>query len=335
MLSKIKQDRKQNEFNYQNWSKLMSSDASSILNAKTLRNESWRHNATIPSWVNVDKVELDRYFTKPEIAEKCYQDLLSFIKEDGREAEDYIFVEPSAGDGVFADLLPSNRIALDVMSRREDFICEDYLAWQPEKDIKYVVIGNPPFGYRAWLALQFMQHSASFADYIGFILPMSFQSEGKGTPKNRVKGAHMVKQTVLPADSFIMPDGKDKKLNSLWQIWKKGDRTRESNKTCNRYVDLFTVDTHSYRLCGINRLEEADWFLQRTFYGKPPILVKYFDDVKYDCGYGIIFKAEKDKIEKILLNTNWTEYSNLAAHNCRHISMYHIRQAIIDAGFYD
>ena len=34
-------------------------------------------------------------------------------------------------------------------------------------------------------------------------------------------------------------------------------------------------------------------------------------------------------------NTDWKKYSNLAMHNCRHISMEHIRKALINAGFID
>ena len=306
-----------------------------IEKAKAERNIAWETSEMIPSWVNVDKVKLDRFFTKPEIARRCYEDLLQHIASNGDNIDDYVLVEPSAGNGAFADLLPDNSIALDICPEKDSFQRQDYLTWTPDSSKKYVVVGNPPFGYRAWLALQFMQHSASFADYIGFILPMSFQSEGKGTPKNRVKNAHMVKQTILPSNSFVLPDNRDKKLNAPWQIWEKGTKPPEQTKTCDSYIELFTIDTHWYRLCGINRLDEADWILQRTFYGDPPKLVKKFDDVKYDCGYGIILKSNKKEIEKTLLTTNWSEYSNLAAHNCRHISMYHIKQAVIDAGYFD
>jgi hypothetical protein len=40
-------------------------------------------------------------------------------------------------------------------------------------------------------------------------------------------------------------------------------------------------------------------------------------------------------VAAILNGTNWNNYSNLATHNCRHISMYHIKNALIDAGLYD
>lgn len=89
------------------------------------------------------------------------------------------------------------------------------------------------------------------------------------------------------------------------------------------------------RRCGQARLHEADYFLQRTFYDTPPSPVTNFDDVRYVCGYGIVIKRDRERIAAILNAADWREYSNLAAHNCRHISMYHIRRALADAGFAD
>ena len=49
----------------------------------------------------------------------------------------------------------------------EGIIKKDFLNWTPPKtDKKIIFIGNPPFGYRAWLALNFMNHASKFADYI-------------------------------------------------------------------------------------------------------------------------------------------------------------------------
>ena len=36
-----------------------------------------------------------------------------------------------------------------------------------------------------------------------------------------------------------------------------------------------------------------------------------------------------------LKNTDWEQYCNLAAHNCKHISMYHIEKALVDKGYKD
>ena len=52
---------------------------------------------------------------------------------------------------------------------------QDFLSLEPPLGIQNkikIFIGNPPFGYRGWLALSFMNHASKFADFIGFILPM-------------------------------------------------------------------------------------------------------------------------------------------------------------------
>ena len=212
----------------------------------------------------------------------------------------------------------------------------DYLTWHPNAHgRRFAVIGNPPFGYRAWLALAFVNHSAGFADYIGMILPMAFQSDGKGSPKHRVVGAELVESKFLPSNSFVTESGRPAKVNALWQVWKRGVNNRKPESTCDQWVDLFTVDLRKERLCGQENMSKATWFLQRTFYGQPPSLVKKFSDVRYVCGYGIVIKKAHDALTECLNSVDWRNYSNLAAHNCRHISMYHIRRALTDNGFVD
>ena len=309
-----------------------------IEEAIAIRNQSWQKSPLIPTWVNQEEVDLDCFYTPPDIAQECSESLYSIMQKDGVAPKDYHFIDPSAGTGVFYNLMPEKcRTGIDILPTRPEFIGEDYLTWSPPNphQNQYVVLGNPPFGYRAWLALAFINHSAIFADYIGFILPMAFQSDGKGSPKFRVKGAELILSTRLPSNAFVDINGNTVKLNTLWQIWRRGINRLQTPKTCNNWIDLFTVDTRKERLCGQKRMVEADYFLQRTFYGEPPRLVQDFSQVRYACGYGMVLKKERSKIERLLNNTDWFHYSNLAVHNCRHISMYHIRQAIMDGGFID
>ena len=74
------------------------------------------------------------------------------------------------------------------------------MTWTPNNtdDRPCIAIGNPPFGYRGWLALV-LNRAAEFCDYVGFILPMSFQSDGKGSPKNRVRG-----MTLVHSENFLV-----------------------------------------------------------------------------------------------------------------------------------
>ncbi len=305
--------------------------------AKVIRNDSWADCEMIPTWVDHAGVGLDRIFTRPEIAQACTEHLYRAMESDYADLSSYDFIDPGAGNGVFYDLMPKDRrIGIDILTSRPEFVKHDYLTWHPPiGDRRYAVLGNPPFGYRAWLALAFVNHSATFADYIGCILPMAFQSEGKGSPKHRVRGAELVHSELLPPDSFVEPNGYPVKLNALWQIWRRGVNNTPPRATCNDWLDLFTVDTRQERLCGQERLSDADWFIQRTYFGNPPQLVKDFADVRYGCGYGIVFKKEHDALFDLLNQTDWSDYSNLAMHNCRHISMYHIEQAVIDGGYLD
>lgn len=300
------------------------------------RNQSWQESPYVPTWVDPEEVGLDRFFTRPHVARRCLDSLLDWMERDGARVSSYNFVEPAAGTGAFYDLLPVNRrTGIDILPIREEYERADFLSWWPTNGGQLAAIGNPPFGYRAWLALAFMNHAAKFADYVGMILPMAFQSDGKGSPKFRVRGLRLVHTSHLPQDAFVDLNGRRAKVNALWQVWQRGVNNVQPPATCGQWLDLFTVDNRKERLCGQRRMKDADYFLQRTFYSEAPRLVQDFANVRYVCGYGLVIKKAKRKIVALLNNTDWRAYSNLAAHNCRHISMYHIRKALTDAGFRD
>ena len=184
------------------------------------------------------------------------------MNRDGAQLNTYTYIEPSAGTGTFYDLMPRDRrVGIDILPLRDDFERADFLSWEPPEDHQYVVLGNPPFGYRAWLALAFVNHAARFSDYVGLILPMAFQSDGKGSPKHRVKGLKLVHTSYLPQDAFVDSDGRPVKVNALWQVWQRGVNNIRSAPTCNTWLDLFTVDNRRERLCGQERKAEADFFL--------------------------------------------------------------------------
>lgn len=301
------------------------------------RNLGWQADKRIPDWVQPERIGLDQFFTRPSVARECHHSLLDWMEHAGADEAEYRFVEPAAGKGAFYDLLPADRrTGIDLMPFRDEYERMDFLAWHPPPaGHRYAVVGNPPFGYRAWLALAFVNHAATFADYVGLILPMAFQSDGKGSPKHRVDGLRLVHAERLPHDAFVDTQGNPKRINALWQVWQRGVNDTGRDSTCEQWVDLFTIDTRKQRLCGQERMAEADYFLQRTFYHEPPSLVRDFSEVRYGCGYGMVIKKERDAVVDVLRNADWMAYSNLTAHDCRHISMYHIRRVLTDAGFVD
>ncbi len=153
---------------------------------------------------------LDQYFTKPSVALKCFQKACEVIKKY-ENPDDFIFLEPSAGDGVFYDLFPKDRrIGIDIEPKRDGFIQCDFLNYKLPTHQKVICLGNPPFGHRGVMALEFINHARN-CDFVCFILPMFFESQGKGSIKYRVKGLNLLYSERLEKNAFI--DFKNKEVD--------------------------------------------------------------------------------------------------------------------------
>lgn len=238
---------------------------SDVVNAEAL---GWEEGIHYPSWVDLSQVELNQFFTQLKTAETCYADFLSFLAGKGIDVKDVLFVEPSAGMGAFSSLLPAGSIAMDWAPQDENVEKHDFLTWDAAEDNRItdaksqgktiVAIGNPPFGTRGWMALSFLDKCAEFCDYCAFLLPMSFTSEGKGSPKYRVRGMRNVVSKELLKEQFETPDGKTRKLNVVWQIWEYGENARESFEYVDANFVVKCISDFSYRLCGREFKKEVD-----------------------------------------------------------------------------
>ena len=114
------------------------------------------------------KVNLDKYYTPIELAKYCIEKAYEII---GRENITEV-IEPSAGCGNFSLQIP-NCIAYDIEPEHESIIKQDFFELNlPYKEGR-LIIGNPPYGHRSHLSLQFFKHSIQMAEYIAFILPAS------------------------------------------------------------------------------------------------------------------------------------------------------------------
>lgn len=290
----------------------------------------------LPEWVIKGKysVDFDSFYANDDIAKHCYNTLIKIAKRYKLNLDNYVFLEPSAGDGAFFKLLSKGkRIGIDLNPQYHGIQKMDFFDWKPNINKKYIVIGNPPFGFKGWLALRFINRATEFADLIGFILPMYFASEGKGSAKYRVKGANLLYSEELPPNSFHF-NGKPIKINSVFQVWGKFNTQKEKNKSCDSFVDLYTVSTHPSRKCGLDKMNKYDAFLPSTFFSGVK-LVFSFKDVKYNFGIGIIIKKDKDKIIDYLKHVDWEKYSIRSTNFSRHIGIKNIKKALVDGGFFD
>lgn len=286
--------------------------------------------------VNANNV-LDQYFTKNETANYLYQKTCTIILKYENSLQNYKWVEPSAGNGVFFNLLPKkNRIGIDINAFDTQIIQTDYLKYQLPK--KSIVIGNPPFGHRGVMALNFINHSQN-ADYVCFILPMFFESKGKGSIKYRVKGFNLIHSERLVENAFYNPNtNKSVDVKCVFQIWSKNHKTEDEefswykhrkNEPFGDLVKIYTVSLAKKRECGKRWIydEKADYYLSSTFHTNITI-VDTFEEVKYKSGVAILLTTQdemvRNKIKALLLNVDWTKYGSLATNSCYHIGKSNI-----------
>lgn len=293
--------------------------------------------SSLPWYAVNGKDPMDKLFTDRSVAAHCHDVFLRVAQYNGYDLSTYVFVEPSAGEGCFTDLLPENRIALDIDPQADGIEEADFLLWFPPEAGRYAVIGNPPFGVRGAIALEFLNRAGQFADLVGFILPMTFASDGKGGAMTRVRGLKLLHSEELGSDSFYAKDGEDRAINTLFQVWARGV-SEPVRYTCDQFVEIRTVCTAPSRRCGTHRMAEYHGFISGTFYdNRPPTLVPSFDLVNYGSGYGIIVKdpSLKEPILDALAHADWLEHSSRSTNHCRHIRMRHIRDVLVDAGYVD
>lgn len=266
----------------------------------------------------------DQFFTPISIAAHCWK---TFIREISINISDFVFVEPSAGDGSFLKVLPQGTIAFDIEPRNNSIQKQDYLLWKPKDGDKYVVFGNPPFGLRGNLALKFINHS-SFADYVCFILPQLFVSDGKGSPRKRVKGFNLVYSEKLTA-LFYTPDNQNVKINGVFQIWAKYEtnekydiKTLKSDK-----IKIYSLSDGgtSASTRNVEMIDKCDIYLPSTCFGAENMRTyDRFDNLPGKKGYGVVFLGDKKMMINKSKNMDWVAVSFLSTN-----SSYNLRTSII------
>jgi len=273
--------------------------------------------------------EKDQFYTPPQTAEYCYSKFLNILKGYGDVSSDYIYIEPSAGNGSFFNLLPeSRRIGLDIEPNGIDILKQDYLEWNPCDNNKYVVIGNPPFGLRGQLALKFINHSNKFADYVCFILPQLFESDGKGVPRKRVVGFNLVHSEKLDTH-FVSPDGVLLRVECIFQVWSK-HRINEAYKIVSpssSIMKIYSLSDGETPSTTRNKkmFYNCDIYLPSTCFGKDNM--KYyinFDTLPRRKGYGIVFLKNKEENLNKFKSIDWSSVAFLSTN-----SAYNIRSSQI------
>lgn len=225
--------------------------------------------------------QLDKFYTKPVIAKQC----LDFLYEKIPNIKNKQFIEPSAGNGSFSSLIP-DCIAMDIKPEASNIKEQDFFTFFPEKG-EYVIFGNPPFGKRSKMAIDFFNHAASFSEIIAFILPVSFMKWG--VQKELASEWKLYDYFYLEENSFT-DKNKDFSVRCVFQIWTKQDYGK------------------NYRLLKSPPISHPDFILWQ--YNATPQSFDYIDEdwefAVYRQGYKdytqIFTKADYDKVYDMMLN---------------------------------
>jgi len=282
------------------------------------------------NYSNYSTKEKDQFFTPLETALKCFNLFKEIIKPFGEDPNDFKYIEPAAGDGRFLEVLPPDTLALDIEPRHPRVITADYLEWSPPSGTNnYVVFGNPPFGLRGHIALKFINHSFEFADYVCFILPQLFESDGKGVPRKRVKYYNLIYSTKL-VSNFYEPCGNSIKINTIFQIWSKkhSNSLYDIKDYTNDKMIIYSISDGGTTSSTRNKamIGKCDIYIPSTCFGKENMkCYRKFEELPGKKGYGIVFANNKQSMLIKMESLEWSKIAFLStnsAYNLRSSQIY-------------
>jgi hypothetical protein len=159
-----------------------------------------------------------------------------------------------------------------------------------------------------------------------------FESDGKGSPRKRVKGYNLIHSETLSA-TFYSPENQEVKVNGVFQIWSKFTTNpdyalvKQSEEVMKVYSlsDGGTVSSTRNK----NMLEKCDIYLPSTCFGKENMRVyKSFDELPGRKGYGIVFFKSKTANISKAKRVDWSSVAFLSTN-----SAYNLRTSVIFSQF--
>lgn len=173
---------------------------------------------------------LNQYYTTYCVAEYLYQVLGQLI-----DLARYLLVEPSAGMGAFFRLMQIGSIGIDLAPKFPGTKTANFLETELPRERKIAVIGNPPFGRNARMAIRFFNHAAWQADVIAMILPRAFRKPAIVSKLN--PAFHLIHDEDVPAEAFEF-GGAPYSVPAIFQIWERRPAPRWQKPARARHSDF-------------------------------------------------------------------------------------------------
>lgn len=258
---------------------------------------------------DMPKIENDKYYTPIDLANYCWDKTFEIIGEQNISE----IIEPSVGNGSFLHhKTHMPHFAYDIepncSSNFTKIIQGDYL----KQDIKYLwgrlIIGNPPYGNKLYLAQKFFKKSILIADYIAFILPIS-----------QLNNTHsMYEFDLIYSEDLGIQIYTDRELHCCFNIYKIPINEELNKKPISKLKDIsiYRQDSKNYNL--------MQYDIRMCYWGDGTA-GKILDDTEhYSAEYKIKIHNEKLKTEiiKVLEEFDWKTYLKCIA--MRKIQQFHI-----------
>lgn len=161
--------------------------------------------------------DLDKFYTVPSLASELVDTACDILQVNRNE---HMFVEPSAGSGAFSNAVP-HVMAYDLKPEGENIKQADFLSLEPEWDREAVAIGNPPFGKKARLAVDFLNRCGQNCDAVCFILPNTFRRYN--TQSSVDEELALVYDRDLSEHGSFTYLGSPYSLRCIFQVWVRKD----------------------------------------------------------------------------------------------------------------
>lgn len=229
------------------------------------------------------KPKFDQFYTNPKIADKLVKKLFFLLPN----VKNKIFIEPAAGCGNFIDALinhgidEKNIIALDIDPKKDKRIKKkDYLKEHIEFNENHLIIGNPPFGRRGKMAIEFINKGLNEGNFVAMIVPKMFT---RYSVQKQIKhDAKLIHQTTLDKNIFLV-NNKQYDVNSIFQIW--------VNKST---PNILAIDQRIKKPLD-NKIDDFSLFIHNN----TKQTLKYFNKKKYKWDYAVARQGYYDYKKKI------------------------------------
>lgn len=235
------------------------------------------------------KIQNDKYYTSSELAKYCVKKTKEIIGEDNITE----YIEPSAGSGVFLDYLNKPYLAYDIEPDDCRITKADWLSIDLDYKIGRCVIGNPPFGNRNTLIVQFYKKAVSMCDYISFILPLSQLNNSN----------QLYHFDLIHSEDLGVKDYSGRKLHCCLNIYKRPKNGINQKKKYK--LNCITIEEN--RRTGHQIKDENAFDIGFCSFGTGIIgrIPEYVGQYAKEMYFKINDNVHKENILYILKNTDW------------------------------